>query len=89
MGRRLALEECVRDGACPLLVGVGCDLGSGVRLPGVCLLCPVGTREQRLAFGGCVRAGACPPLVLRFRLGGCVCLLCVCFVRWLWSKTLP
>ena len=52
MGRRLALEECVRDGACPLLVGVGCDLGSGVRLPGVCLLCPVGTREQRLAFGG-------------------------------------
>ena len=28
-----------------------------------------------------VRAGACPPLVLRFRLGGCVCLLCVCFAR--------
>ena len=41
---------------------------------------------RRLAFEGCVWAGACPPLVMRFRFGGCVCLLCVCFCP-LWSKT--
>ena len=41
--------------------------------------------RRRLAFGVCVRAGGRPPLVLQFRFVGCVCLLCVCFVRW--SKT--
>ena len=43
---------------------------------------PLGRRlnGRGLAFGVCVWAGARPPLVLRFRFGGCVCLLCVCFV---------